>query len=119
MAARPAGARGRAADRPDTPVPAALHGCWDAIPPSDPDEPGGPHRLVVDATTLTISYGSGSQVATAEYVKKVTPTSIEGRFASTGENGPSTVATALEIDERGILTRDEGDAGDSIYKRCG
>ena len=105
---------------PIPPIPAALHGCWDAIPPSDPEEPGGPHRLVVDATTLTISgYGSGSQVATAEYVKRVTPTSIEGRFSSTDEHGPSTVATALSIDERGTLTRDEGDAGDSIYKRCG
>ena len=102
-------------------IPAALRGCWDAIPPADPDEPGGPHRLVITANTVAISGpGTAPQVASTEYVNTVSPTSIEGMFSSRDDYGRSTVATALMLDEGSPenLIRREGDAGSSEYERC-
>ena len=105
--------------RPIPPIPAALHGCWDFIMPADPEEPGNPHRLVVTATTITESGpGSGSRVATADFVERVTPTSIEGRYSFDDEFGRATLATGLSLESGGTLEKDEGDAGSGSYQRC-
>ena len=106
-------------------IPAALRGCWDSIPPDDPDEPGGPHRLVITATTVAeSSEGSTPVVATAEYVTEVTPTLIEGLFSYPDRHGRATLVTMLRLGDGGsygspdTLTRAEGDAGSSAYTRC-
>jgi hypothetical protein len=106
-------------------IPVALRGCWESIPPEDPDEPGAPHRLIVTATTIEErGEGLGSRVATAEFVERVTPTSIEGRFSASGREGLSTLATALTLGDGqdhgplGELRRAEGDAGSTFYRRC-
>ena len=106
-------------------IPVALRGCWDWSPPEDPEEPGSPHRLIITATTITES-GAGLQqkVATAEYVSRVTPTSIEGLFSAPDDHGRTTVATALMLGDGGDngpvnqLRRAEGDAGSAFYDRC-
>jgi hypothetical protein len=106
-------------------IPVALRGCWDAIPPDDPEEPGGPHRLVVTATTIELTgEGLDRRVATAEFVERVTPTSIEGLFSAPEGRGRATIATTLSLgdggdrDPAGRLRRQEGDAGSSFYARC-
>ena len=107
-------------------IPVALRGCWDWSPPEDPEEPGNPHRLIITATTITeIGMGSHRTVATAEYVSRVTPTSIEGLFsAPDGGDSRATVATALMLGDGGDngpvnqLRRAEGDAGSAFYDRC-
>lgn len=106
-------------------IPVALRGCWDSIPPEDPDEPGGRHRLVVTATTITeTGPGLPARVATAEYVTRVTATSIEGRFSAPDGESRATVATALMLGDGGDngpvdqLRRAEGDAGSAYYDRC-
>ena len=106
-------------------IPVALRGCWDSIPPEDPDEPGGPHRLVVTATTITeIGAGLHQTVATADYVSRVTPRSIEGLFSARDGDSHITVATALMLGDGGDngpvdqLRRAEGDAGSAYYDRC-
>jgi hypothetical protein len=106
-------------------IPVALRGCWDWSPPEDPEEPGSPHRLVITATTITET-GSGQHqmVATAEYVSRVTPTSIEGLFSAPDGDSRATIATALMLGDGGDngpvdqLRRAEGDAGSSFYDRC-
>jgi hypothetical protein len=105
--------------RPIPPIPATLHGCWDFIMPTDPDEPGSQHRLVVTATTITEIEPSGERkVATADFVERVTPMSIEGRYSYDDQFGRATLATGLTLDASGTLERDEGDAGGSSYRRC-
>ena len=106
-------------------IPVALRGCWDWSPPEDPEEPGNPHRLIITATTITeIGSGSHRTVATAEYVTRVTPTSIEGLFSASDNYGRATVATALMLGDGGDngpvdqLRRAEGDAGSAFYDRC-
>ena len=105
-------------------IPAALHGCWDSIPPEEPEEPGGPHRLVVTDRTIEEIATSYSKIATAEYVTNVTPTLIEGLFSAPDEVARSTIATALRLGDGGDygprdhLNRKEGDAGSTIYARC-
>jgi hypothetical protein len=110
---------------PIPPIPMALRGCWDAIPPEDPEEPGGPHRLVVTAATIELTgEGLDRRVATAEFVERVTPTSIEGLFSAPEGRGRATIATALTLGDggdrgpAGRLRRQEGDAGSSSYARC-
>ena len=106
-------------------IPVALRGCWNWSPPEDPEEPGSPHRLVITATTITET-GSGLQqtVATAEYVTRISPTSIEGLFSAPDAHGRATVATALMLGDGGDngpvnqLRRAEGDAGSAFYDRC-
>lgn len=105
--------------RPIPPIPAALHGCWDFIMPADPEEPGGPHRLVVTATTITESGPSGPpRTATADFVELVTLTSIEGRYSFIDQFGRATLATGLSLEAGGTLEKDEGDAGSGSYRRC-
>ena len=105
--------------RPIPTSPAALHGCWDFIMPADPEEPGGPHRLVITATTITESGPSGQpKVATADFVERVTPTSIEGRYSYDDQFGRATLATGLSLESGGTLEKDEGDAGSGSYRRC-
>ena len=106
-------------------IPFALRGCWASIPPADPDEPGGPHRLLITATTIEESgAGLGRRVATAEYVDRVTPTSIEGLFSAPEGKNRATLATALMLGDGGdfgplgTLRRAEGDAGSTYYDRC-
>jgi hypothetical protein len=110
---------------PIPPIPVALRGCWDWVPPDDPDEPGSPHRLVITATTVEeTGLGLGRRVATAEYVERVTPTFIKGRFAAPDGDGSATVATELGLGDGGdggpvgVLRRAEGDAGSDYYTRC-
>lgn len=110
---------------PIPPIPAALRGCWDSIPPEDPDEPGAPHRLFITATTVELVGESGGRmVATAEFVERVTPTLIEGRFTAPEGEGRATVATSLRLGDGGDwgsvdhLRRAEGDAGSEYYTRC-
>lgn len=110
---------------PIPPIPAALRGCWATDGPDDPEEPGGPHRLVVTATTIELlGEGMPRRVATAEFVERVTPTSIEGRFSAPDNHGRATVATALMLGDGGDtgpvgqLRRAEGDAGSDFYRRC-
>jgi hypothetical protein len=103
-------------------IPVGLRGCWVAIPPEDPEEPHGDHRLIVTATTIElIAENSPGEVATAEYVTRVTPTSIEGLFSSPDQHGRATLATSLSRGEYGPaddLRRAEGDAGSVFYSRC-
>lgn len=105
-------------------IPVALRGCWDSIPPLDPEEPGGQHRLVITGTTIGEIAPSYRKVATAEYVTKVTPTAIEGLFSAAEGVSRATIATGLmlgdggEYGPRDNLTRDEGDAGSTTYGRC-
>ena len=107
------------------PIPVALRGCWDWSPPEDPEEPGSAHRLLVTATSITES-GSGAspRVATAEYVSRITATSIEGLFSAPEGERRATVATALMLGDGGDngpvnqLRRAEGDAGSAFYDRC-
>ncbi len=112
--------------RPIPTIPAALHGCWDAPAPEDPDEPGGAFRAVIDATSITQSAENfETKVATAEFVEEVTATSIRGRFSAPHEDHRDTIATSLILgpDERlglpaGVLRMAEGDAGSSFLERC-
>ena len=105
--------------RPLPPIPAALRGCWQTDAPADPDEPGAAHRLIVTATTIElIAKGFGGEVATADFVERVSGTMIEGRFSARDVNGQSTVATSLSLLEAGTLRRAEGDAGSEHYYRC-
>ena len=110
---------------PIPPIPVALRGCWDAEPAPDPDEPWGPHRLVVtDKTIVESGQGLETSVAAAEYVERITATSIEGMFSAPDKFGHKTIATALilgdggDIGPAGQLRRAEGDAGSSFYRRC-
>ena len=110
---------------PIPPIPVALRGCWDWSPPEDPEEPGSPHRLIITATTITeIGMGAHQTVATAEYVSRVTPSSIEGLFSAPDGDIRATVATALMLGDGGDngpvnqLRRAEGDAGSAFYDRC-
>ena len=112
--------------RPIPPIPAALHGCWESIPPTDPEEPGGEIRLIVDSTTITETSAGGEPiVATAELVERVGPTLIEGRFTAYDEHGRRTVATSLLLGPDnglgvppGHLRVAEGDAGSYLLSRC-
>ena len=113
--------------RPIPPIPVALRGCWQSEAPSDPEEPGAADRIVVTATTIE-QYGSGDQpnVATAEFVERVSETMIEGRFTAPDSNaGRMTLATSLILGpdahlglRAGELRRAEGDAGSVHYTRC-
>jgi hypothetical protein len=109
---------------PIPPIPAALRGCWETQGPSDPEEPGGPHRLIVTATTIEEKWeGQPARVATAEYVNKVSDTLIDGLFSAPDNGGRATVATSLMLgDGRNwppdTLRRAEGDAGSDYYTRC-
>ena len=109
---------------PIPPIPAALRGCWETDGPDDPEEPGGPHRLIVTATTIEERWeGAPARVATAEYVREVSETSIDGLFAAPDNGGLATVATSLELGDGGdwptdTLRRAEGDAGSDYYRRC-
>lgn len=128
---------GSAADRPPAeaaapdpriepipPIPAALRGCWETDGPDDPEEPGGPHRLIVTATTIEESWeGRPARVATAEYVQRVSGTAIEGLFSAPDNGKRATVATSLMLGDGGdwptdMLRRAEGDAGSDYYRRC-
>ena len=112
--------------RPIPPIPAALHGCWDAPAPEDPVEPGGAVRAVIDATSITqSSEGTGTKVATAQFVEEVSATSISGRFSAPHDGHLDTIATSLALgpDERfgipaGVLRIAEGDAGSAFLERC-
>jgi hypothetical protein len=109
---------------PIPPIPAALRGCWETEGPADPDEPGSPHRMIVTVSTIELIYeGSPRQVATAEYVREVTGTSIDGLFAARDNGNLATVATSLELGDGrdwsvDTLRRAEGDAGSDYYSRC-
>ena len=112
--------------RPIPAIPAALRGCWDAAAPDDPDEPGGAFRALIDATTITVTAdGVETRVASAEFVERVGPNMIEGRFTAPDRSGRATVATSLRLgpDDRlgipsGTLRLAEGDAGSSFLSRC-
>ena len=105
--------------RPIPPIPAALRGCWQADAPSDPEEPGAAHRLIVTATTVELQFpGSAREVATADFVERLSDTTIEGRFSSRDGDGQATVATSLELLDADTLRRAEGDAGSEHYYRC-
>ena len=105
--------------RPIPPIPVALRGCWHTDAPSDPEEPGAAHRLIVTATTIElVADGFGGEVATADFVERVSDTMIEGRFSSRDANGPATVATSLSLLDADTLRRAEGDAGSDHYYRC-
>jgi hypothetical protein len=111
--------------RPIPPIPEALHGCWVPIPPDDPEEPHGSNRLFVNSTTVRQEPGGGEpeRVATADFVTRVTPTMIEGRFSYRSDGG-GTLATSLRLGDggddgpTGTLRRQEGDAGSAFYERC-
>lgn len=110
---------------PVPPIPVALRGCWMADEPEDPDEPHGSDRLVItDMTIEQTANGVPRRLATADYVTRVTPTSIEGLFSAPDENGTVTIATALMMGDDldhgpvGHLRRAEGDAGSTFYSRC-
>ena len=71
--------------RPIPSIPAALRGCWDAVPNEDPDEPGGgPMRLIIGATTIQQSFGKGEAItATADFIEQVSARSRQiGRHDS-------------------------------------
>ena len=57
-------------------------------------------------------------MATADFVERVTPTSIEGRYSVNDQFGRATLATALSLETGGTLERDEGDADSGSYGRC-
>jgi hypothetical protein len=105
--------------RPIPPIPAVLHGCWDFIMPTDPDEPGSQHRLIVTPTTIAEIAPSGERkVATADFVERVSTTSIKGRYSYDDQFGRATLATGLTLEAGETLEKDEGDAGGSSYRRC-
>ena len=113
--------------RPIPPIPAGMHGCWYTPAPTDPDEPGAEHRMYVTAETIQLEFDRVKQgVAHAEFVTRVSPSIIEGRFVAPGldGHGPSTVATSLRLGDGGdwgplhTLRRAEGDAGSDYYTRC-
>lgn len=108
---------------PIPPIPAALRGCWFTDGPDDPEEPGAPHRLLVTATTLELIWEGSREVATADYVSRVTPTLIEGLFSAPDGDNRATVATSLSLgygddEPADWLRRAEGDAGSVHYDRC-
>jgi hypothetical protein len=109
---------------PIPPIPTALRGCWETEGPDDPEEPGGPHRLVVTAATIEeIWEGRPARVATAEYVQRVSETMIEGLFSAPDNGHRATVATSLMLGDgtgwsTDTLRRAEGDAGSDYYRRC-
>ena len=110
---------------PIPPIPLPLQGCWVADEPDDPEEPHGSDRLLITGTTIEqTAEDVPRRVATAEYVTRVAPTSIEGLFSAPGEQGRITIATALMLGDDvdygpvGHLRRAEGDAGSSFYSRC-
>jgi hypothetical protein len=109
---------------PIPPIPVALRGCWETDGPSDPEEPGGPHRLVITATTIEERWeGQPARVATAEYVREVSSTSIDGLFSAPDNGNRATVATSLMLGDgvdwsADTLRRAEGDAGSDYYRRC-
>jgi hypothetical protein len=104
--------------RPIPAIPVALRGCWQTDAPTDPDEPGSAHRLIVTATTIELqSPDFRTGIATAEFVERVTERLIEGRFSARAADGLSTVATSLSL-EGDTLRRAEGDAGSDYYYRC-
>ena len=111
--------------RPIPPIPAALHGCWVPIPPEDPEEPHGNNRIRLDATTITQEAGGGEpqRVATADFVTRVSPTLIEGRYSYRTDGGGTLATTLMLGDGRDYgspahLRRVEGDAGSVSYERC-
>ena len=113
--------------RPIPPIPAAMHGCWWTDAPADPEEPCSSFKVIIDAVSITQMFeGSAPIVATAQFVEKVTPTSIEGRFTAPDGAHRATVATSLILgpDEHlglraGTLRIAEGDAGSYHLERCG
>ena len=64
--------------------------------------------------------GIEPQVGTAEFVAKVSPTPIEGRWRRTTSIGRSTVATGLALGDSRQNPRssdtDEGDGGDAVTR---
>lgn len=105
--------------RPIPPIPAALRGCWQTDAPADPEEPGAAHRLIVTATTVELDFpGSEREVATADFVERLSDIMIEGRFSSRDGDSQATVATSLELLDSDTLRRAEGDAGSDQYYRC-
>ena len=108
---------------PIPPIPVALRGCWFTEAPEDPEEPGAAHRILVTATTIELVWEGSRQVATAEYVSRVTPTLIEGLFSAPDGDNRATVATSLSLgygddEPADWLRRAEGDAGSVHYDRC-
>ena len=103
-------------------IPVALRGCWDAIPPEDPDEPGGPHRMIVTDRTIELTWEGGSrESASVEYVTRITPTLLEGMLSYPDKHGHrATLATSLGLLEESpsTLRRAEGDAGIVHYTKC-
>lgn len=112
--------------RPIPAIPTAMHGCWWTDAPTDPEEPGAAFQVVIDAWSITQTFeGAAPIVATAQFVEKVTPTSIEGRFTAPEGEHRATVATSLILgpDEQmglraGTLRIAEGDAGSYHLERC-
>ena len=105
--------------RPIPDIPVALRGCWQTDAPTDPEEPGAAHRLIVSAKTIQLVFpGTEEGVATADFVERVSDTMIEGRFSARDANGQSTVATSLSLLDADTLRRAEGDAGSDHYYRC-
>jgi hypothetical protein len=109
---------------PIPPIPSALRGCWFTDGPDDPEEPGAAHRLLVTAGTIELIMEGSRQVATADYVSRVSPTLIEGLFSAPDGKDRSTIATSLMFGDggdygpQGSLRRAEGDAGSDNYARC-
>ena len=109
---------------PIPPIPAALRGCWFTDGPEDPEEPGGPHRLLVTATTIELVQEGSRRVATAEYVTRIGTDLIEGLFSAPHGHDRDTIATSLSLGDggdygpAGWLRRAEGDAGSDQYDRC-
>ena len=125
VAAAPRPAEPEPRIEPIPPIPAALRGCWETEGPEDPDEPGAPHRLIVTDTTIElVAEGMPRRIATAEFVERVSETSIEGRFSAAEGDSRATVATSLSLGDGGdggprdMLRRAEGDAGSDYYSRC-
>ena len=114
--------------RPIPAIPFAIQGCWNSVPDDDSDEPGGgPIRLIIGPARIEQSYPGGQPAtATADFVERVTATSIEGRFSAPDGDGRMTIATSLILgpDDRlgvaaGELRVAEGDAGSYFLRRCG
>ena len=124
VAAAPAPAPSDPRILPIPPIPAALRGCWQL---DDPDHRDAAARLDVGADRMIerSSWNGRTITATADFVQRVTPTQIEGRWSYSEGDQRATFATMLSLGPdnlntpAGKLRLSEGDAGSRWYSRCG